>query len=63
MIGYQILAGVGAGSTLQPGLVSMQAAVKREEMAVVTSLRNFLRILGGALALAACSALLNNTVK
>jgi hypothetical protein len=32
-------------------------------MAVATGTRNFLRLLGGTIALAACAAILNNTVR
>ena len=63
LIGYQILAGVGAGNTLQTGLVSMQAAVRREVMAVVTSMRNILRLLGRTASLAASTAIVNTTAK
>jgi hypothetical protein len=63
LVGYQILSGVGAGQTFQTSLVAIQAAVKRNEMAVATGARNFLRLLGGTIALAAASAILNNSVK
>lgn len=43
--------------------VAIQAAVTRQEMAVATGARNFLRSLGGSVSLAACAALLNNAVK
>jgi hypothetical protein len=42
---------------------AIQAAVNRSEMAVATGARNFIRMLGGSVALAASSALLNNAVK
>lgn len=63
LIGYQILAGVGAGQTFQTGLIAIQASVKRSEMAVATGTRNFVRLLGGTVSLAACAAILNNTVR
>jgi hypothetical protein len=63
LVGYQILSGVDAGQTFQTSLVAIQAAVKRNEMAVATGRRNFLRLLGGTIALAAASAILNNSVK
>ena len=63
LIGYQILCGFGAGQTFQTSLIAIQAAVKRSEMAVATGTRNFLRLLGGTIALAACSAILNNTTQ
>ncbi|CAK7234797.1 hypothetical protein SBRCBS47491_009070 [Sporothrix bragantina] len=63
LVGYQILNGIGAGQTFQTSLIAIQASVKRNEMAVATSTRNFLRLLGGTIALAACAAILNNTTK
>lgn len=61
LVGYQILNGIGAGQTFQTSLIAIQASVKRSEMAVATATRNFLRLLGGTIALAACAAILNNT--
>ncbi|KAJ5645978.1 hypothetical protein N7490_002350 [Penicillium lividum] len=63
LVGYQILSGIGSGQTLQTNLVAIQANVERKEMAVATATRNFLRLLGGTVALAACGAILNNTVR
>ncbi|PSR76213.1 major facilitator superfamily domain-containing protein [Coniella lustricola] len=63
LIGYQILSGIGAGQTFQTSLVAIQASVARADMAVATGTRNFLRLLGGTVALAACAAILNNTAK
>ncbi|OJJ45121.1 hypothetical protein ASPZODRAFT_18031 [Penicilliopsis zonata CBS 506.65] len=63
LIGYQILSGIGSGQTFQTSLVAIQASVKRSEMAVATGTRNFLRLLGGTIALAVCAAILNNTVR
>ncbi|EJU04352.1 MFS general substrate transporter [Dacryopinax primogenitus] len=62
-VGYLILTGVGAGQTFQTTLIAAQAAVPRNQMAVVTGTRNFVRMLGGTVALAVCQAILNNTVK
>ncbi|KAJ5814831.1 hypothetical protein N7474_006608 [Penicillium riverlandense] len=63
LVGYQILSGIGSGQTLQTNLVAIQASVKRSDMAVATSTRNFLRMLGGTVALSACAAILNNTAR
>ena len=62
LIGFQFLAGVGAGQTFQTSLVAIQAAVKRSEMAAATGTRNFIRTIGGTIGLAVCSALINNIV-
>ncbi|KAJ9474093.1 putative Vacuolar basic amino acid transporter 5 (putative) [Pseudozyma hubeiensis] len=63
VIGFLLLAGFGAGGTLQTTLVAAQNAVGREDMAVVTSTRNFMRLFGGTLGLAISYAILNNTVR
>lgn len=60
IIGYQIVYGAGAGQTFQTSLVAIQASVQRKEMATATGLRNFLRMLGGTLALTICSTIINN---
>jgi hypothetical protein len=63
LVGYQILDGIGAGQTFQTSLVAIQASVERKDMATATGIRNFLRMMGGTIALAACSAIVNNTVR
>lgn len=61
--GYQIIVGIGAGQTFQTSLVAIQAGVERKDMATATGLRNFLRQLGGTIALAACNSIVNNCVR
>lgn len=63
VIGYLLLSGFGAGGTLQTTLVAAQNAVDREDLAVVTSTRNFMRLFGGTLGLAISYTILNNTVR
>jgi len=63
LVGYQIIDGIGAGQTFQTSLVAIQASVERKEMATATGLRNFLRMLGGTLALTICSTIVNNIVR
>lgn len=58
-IGFACLTGFGVGQTLQVGLVALQGAVPRKEMAVVTAMRNFVRNLGAAIGLAAGSTIVN----
>jgi MFS family permease len=60
IVGFQIIYGVGAGQTFQTSLVAIQASVERKEMATATGFRNFLRMLGGTLALTICSTIVNN---
>ncbi|KAE9398876.1 MFS general substrate transporter [Gymnopus androsaceus JB14] len=63
MVVLMLLAGMGAGATMQTTTVAAQASVSRKDMAVVSAVRNFLRMLGGALALPASAALLNNAMR
>ncbi|KAG6369452.1 MFS general substrate transporter [Boletus reticuloceps] len=60
---YMVLAGIGAGQTMQTTTVAAQASVSRQDMAVVTALRNFVRQMGGTLSLAVGSILINNTLR
>lgn len=61
--GFQVLVGVGAGQTFQTSLIAIQASVARKDMATATGCRNFLRMLGGTVALAACTAIVNNIAR
>ncbi|KAE9398873.1 MFS general substrate transporter [Gymnopus androsaceus JB14] len=63
MVVLMLLAGLGGGVTSQTTTVAAQASVARRDMAVVSAVRNFLRMLGGALALPASAALLNNAMR
>ncbi|KAJ8457037.1 hypothetical protein ONZ45_g18476 [Pleurotus djamor] len=60
---FMLLAGTGAGQTLQTTTVAAQASVPRKDMSVVTAFRNFIRQLGGALALAVGSTIINNSLR
>ncbi|KDR68867.1 hypothetical protein GALMADRAFT_256378 [Galerina marginata CBS 339.88] len=60
---YMLLAGSGAGQTLQTTTVAAQASVSRQDMSVVTAFRNFIRLLGGTLALAVDSTIINNALR
>ncbi|KAF5381917.1 hypothetical protein D9757_007573 [Collybiopsis confluens] len=63
MVVLMTLAGLGTGATLQTTTVAVQASVARQDMAVVSAVRNFLRMLGGALALPSSAALLDNAIR
>ncbi|RAH81955.1 MFS general substrate transporter [Aspergillus japonicus CBS 114.51] len=63
LVVYQLITGLGSGQTLQTTLVAIQAAVQRHEMAVVTGARNYLRMMGSTLAVAASAAIVNNVVR
>ncbi|RDB20605.1 Efflux pump FUS6 [Hypsizygus marmoreus] len=62
LVVYMILAGIGAGQTFQTTTVAAQASVSRRDMSVVTAFRNFIRLLGGTLALAISSTIINNSL-
>ncbi|KAF9238666.1 major facilitator superfamily domain-containing protein [Melanogaster broomeanus] len=57
LVFYMVLVGSGAGQTLQTATVAAQASVPRKDMAVVTAVRNYIRLLGGALSMAVGSML------
>ncbi|KAF7798836.1 hypothetical protein EIP86_010062 [Pleurotus ostreatoroseus] len=63
MVLYMLLTGTGGGQTLQTTTVAAQASVSRRDMAVVTAVRNFVRLLGGTLALAVGSTIINNSLR
>ncbi|KAJ7185843.1 MFS general substrate transporter [Mycena filopes] len=63
LVVYMLLAGIGAGQTMQTTTVAVQASVSRRDMSVVTAMRNFIRLLGGTLSLAVASTLLNNKLR
>ncbi|KAF8878954.1 major facilitator superfamily domain-containing protein [Infundibulicybe gibba] len=63
LVVYMLLAGTGAGQTLQTTTVAAQASVARKDMSVVTAFRNFVRLLGGTLSLAVGSTILNNSLR
>ncbi|KIK80217.1 hypothetical protein PAXRUDRAFT_766505 [Paxillus rubicundulus Ve08.2h10] len=63
LVFYMVLAGIGAGQTQQTTTVAVQASVSRKDMSVVTAVKNFVRLFGGALSLAVGSTLINNSLR
>ncbi|KAJ3722812.1 MFS general substrate transporter [Lentinula guzmanii] len=63
MVVLMLLTGAGNGMTMQTTTVAAQASVARKDMSVVTAVRNFLRMLGGAISLPVASSLLNNAIR
>jgi MFS family permease len=55
--------GLGNGNVFQPTIVALQAHCTKPQRAVVISVRNFFRCLGGAIGLAVSSAILQNVLK
>ncbi|TVY85316.1 putative transporter [Lachnellula suecica] len=58
-----IIEGIGVGGVFQPTLIAAQAHSTKRDRAVVISVRNFARSLGGALGLAISSAVFSNVLK
>lgn len=58
-----IVLGIGNGNVFQPTIVALQAHCLKSQRAVVISARNFLRCLGGSVALAASAAVQQNVLK
>ncbi|KAK7439541.1 hypothetical protein VKT23_017469 [Stygiomarasmius scandens] len=63
MVVLMLLCGWGSGMTMQTTTVAAQASVARKDMSVVTAVRNFLRMLGGAVSLPVASSLVNNALR
>jgi len=63
LVVYMLISGLGSGQTMQTTTIAAQASVPRRDMSVVTTLRNFLRQLGGTLALAVGSTIINNSLR
>lgn len=57
-----LVEGAGVGSVFQPTLVAVQAHSHKHDRAVVISLRNFLRSMGGALGLAISATIFSNVL-
>lgn len=63
MVVILVTEGIGVGNVFQPTLVAAQAHTLKRDRAVVISVRNFLRSMGGALGLAISSAIFSNALK
>lgn len=60
--GITCLAGVGVGCLYGSALIGLQASAEPRDIAVVTGLCNFARILGGAVGVAISSAVVNSSL-
>ncbi|KAI8979392.1 major facilitator superfamily domain-containing protein [Mycotypha africana] len=60
--GTTVIAGAGLGFMFSSSIIAIQAAVDNKDIAIVTGLANFSRLLGGALGVAISSAVLNSTL-
>ncbi|KAI9480904.1 MAG: major facilitator superfamily domain-containing protein [Benjaminiella poitrasii] len=60
--GYTIIGGIGLGCMFSTAIITLQASVEPKDVAVVTGLGNFSRILGGALGVSISSTILNSSL-
>ncbi|KAL0084765.1 major facilitator superfamily domain-containing protein [Phycomyces blakesleeanus] len=60
--GFTVIGGGGLGLLFSSTIIGLQASVEARDIAVVTGLGNFSRILGGALGVAISSAVLNSSL-
>lgn len=63
IVGILIVLGYGNGNVFQPTIVALQAHCYKSQRAVVISVRNFLRALGGSFGLVMAAAMLQATLK
>ncbi|OCL11141.1 MFS general substrate transporter [Glonium stellatum] len=61
-IGYQVLAGVGAGAALQIPFVSVQCALKAKDMPTGNALVGFFNSLGAAISISVAQNIFSNTL-
>ncbi|KAI8596352.1 major facilitator superfamily domain-containing protein [Dissophora ornata] len=59
-IGFLLIVGLGIGLIFQTCMLSVQAAVEKEDMAIATALNGFFNSIGGGIGIAMCSSLFNN---
>ncbi|RUP46018.1 hypothetical protein BC936DRAFT_147448 [Jimgerdemannia flammicorona] len=61
-LGFLLIAGLGLGCSMQATLLAAQAAVQRDQLAVVTTLTTFWRSLGGVFGIAIAGSIFNNAL-
>ncbi|KAI9247682.1 major facilitator superfamily domain-containing protein [Phascolomyces articulosus] len=61
--GFTVVGAAGIGMIFSSTIIAIQAAAEPRDIAVVTGLNNFSRILGGALGVAIASAVLNSSLR
>ncbi|KAI1446975.1 efflux pump [Annulohypoxylon stygium] len=62
-VGFQILAGVGSGLSMQLAIISIQAAVWEAQLATGMALVIFAQSLGPAIVLVVCNVIFNSSLK
>ncbi|KAI1416184.1 efflux pump [Hypoxylon sp. FL1857] len=62
-VGFQILAGIGSGLSMQLAIIAIQAAVGEEQLATGMALVIFAQSLGPAIALVVCNVIFNSSLK
>ncbi|KAI8391665.1 major facilitator superfamily domain-containing protein [Radiomyces spectabilis] len=60
--GFTVIAGAGMGCIFPSSVIGLQASAPAKDIAIITGLGSFCRILGGALGIAIASAVLNSSL-
>jgi MFS family permease len=63
MVLILVTQGIGNGNVFQPTIIALQAHSPKSQRAIVISIRNFLRCLGGSIGLAVNAAILQNELR
>ncbi|KND04768.1 drug:H+ antiporter-2 (14 Spanner) (DHA2) family drug resistance MFS transporter [Spizellomyces punctatus DAOM BR117] len=61
-IGFLLLSGIGIGAMIQTRIISIQASVQVQKIAVATALVNFAQTLGGVMGMAIVGTVFNNVL-
>ncbi|KAF3764671.1 MFS general substrate transporter [Cryphonectria parasitica EP155] len=62
-IGFQLMAGIGTGASMQLAIIAVQAAVSERELATAMAFLVFAQALGPAIALALCNVLFDASLR
>ncbi|KAF8839236.1 ABC transporter [Paxillus ammoniavirescens] len=63
LIGYQILCGIGVGSTIQNAFTALQADTDPESVSVCSAIASFMQILGGFIGVTIAGVVFNNQLR
>ncbi|KIL00149.1 hypothetical protein PAXRUDRAFT_8383 [Paxillus rubicundulus Ve08.2h10] len=63
LVGYQILCGIGVGSTIQNAFTALQADTDPESVSVCSAIASFMQILGGFIGVTVAGVIFNNQLR